>query len=143
MKTFSILFALLLSLNALQAGEGIDFMTNNYKDAVSKAQDEQKLMLLNFTASWCFPCKKMAKEVFPDKELGEFVHDHFVPFKVNADYFWGMDIADEFNVKAYPTILIVDMNGKVVKRIVGYQSIEKLMAHLQPFSDFEQLFTAD
>jgi thioredoxin-related protein len=143
MRAICILLVFILTVSWASAGDGIDFLTENYPKAVSTAKVEKKLMLLDFTASWCFPCKKMEREVFPDAALGEFVNEQFISFKVNADYFWGMDIADEFKVKAYPTILIVDQNGKVVKRIVGYQTAESLLAELKPLSDFNRLFTSD
>ena len=142
-RILTIFLALLLSVHYAQGGDGIAFMTGNYTIAEKKAKEEQKLLLLDFTASWCMPCKKMEKEIFPNDALGEFVNDHFVSFKVNADYFWGMDIAKDYKVKAYPTILIVDNNGKVVKRIVGFQTVDNLMAELAPFRDFDQLFNSD
>ncbi|MCP4121832.1 MAG: thioredoxin family protein [Bacteroidetes bacterium] len=135
MKTIYTILIFAFSTQLAFAGEGgVNFLTEDYEKAVVQAKQEQKFMLLDFTASWCFPCKKMDRETFPDTELGDFVNSQFVSFKVNADFFWGMDIADEFKVKAYPTILVVDNLGRIVKRITGYRTAEMLLQELRPLS---------
>jgi len=135
MKIIYTILILVFSNQMAFAGEGgVNFLTEDYDKAVVQAKQQRKFMLLDFTASWCFPCKKMDRETFPNSELGDFVNSQFVSFKVNVDFLWGMDIADAFKVKAYPTILVVDNQGRIVKRIIGYRTAEMLLQELRPLS---------
>lgn len=125
----SIIFVFVLGIG--HAGDGVQFLDGKYDQALSKAVHEDKFVLLDFAASWCIPCKKMDREVFPDSSLGSFVNAKFIPFKVNADYFWGMDIAESYKVKAYPTLVVLDPKGQEIKRILGYHSAEALLEALE------------
>ena len=114
------------------AGDGIAFTNTSFDNVVSKAKSQGKLVFLDFTASWCSPCKQMDRETFSNKTVGDFMNKHFVSFKVDNDFFWGMDIAEKYNVQALPTLLIMDTNGNVVKRIIGFQTVETLLSELKP-----------
>lgn len=116
------------------AGGNVAFIDASYETAISTAKTQNKLVFLDFTASWCIPCKKMDRETFTNESLSKLLNDNFVSFKVNNDYFWGMDIADKYSVKSFPTILVVDTNGNVVKRLTGFQSAESLKRQLEPLT---------
>lgn len=140
MKTALIaLFTVFLTL-AAQANDGVHFVDGAYDQVVRQAKNQKKLLLLDFTAAWCLPCKEMDREVFPDADLGAFVNETFVSFKVKADKSAGKAIARDFGVGAYPTILIVDNRGMVVKRIIGYRTADYLLDELRPLGDFQSLF---
>lgn len=136
MKRFIPILILLFSVLAISASTGIDFDdTDSYESVVSQAKSQGKLVFLDFTASWCIPCKKMEKETFSDKTVGDFVNSNFIPFQVNGDFFWGMDIAEKYNVKVYPTMMVIDGNGNVVKTITGYQTVQGLLSALKPLTN--------
>ncbi len=77
----------------------------------------------------------MFRETFSNPCLVDFMNKKFVSFKVDNDFFWGMDIADQYNVKALPTLIVVDSNGKVVKRITGFQTVDGLLNQLKPLTN--------
>jgi thioredoxin-related protein len=39
----------------------------------------------------------------------------------------GLEIARLYKVRAYPTLLIVDSQGNLKKKVVGFQSAERLI----------------
>ena len=43
----------------------------------------------------------------------------------------GIDIAKKYNIKAYPTFLILDPDGKVVGRVVGGGKLEDFTAKVE------------
>ncbi len=88
-------------------------------------------MLLDFTASWCMPCKKMERETFVDESLGDYVNKNYVSIQVDVDWFWGMDVAEKYGVTAYPTILVLDTKGNVVRTIRGFQTAANLLHQLR------------
>ena len=132
MRIFIALVVITFCVEFAFAGEGILFLKDNYELALDTADDQDKFLFLDFTASWCKPCKRMELETFSDRELGQFVNEHFVSFRVDCDYIWGRDLASDFNVKAYPTLLVIDHLGRVVKRITGFQTADILLRELEP-----------
>jgi uncharacterized protein YyaL (SSP411 family) len=43
-----------------------------YDDALRQAKEEQKLMVVDISTSWCPPCQRMAREVHTNKDFIEF-----------------------------------------------------------------------
>ena len=77
-----------------------------------------KPVVIDFGAEWCGPCKKMAKEVFPQKMVGDFMNAKFVNLKLNAEK-EGRELAARYKVNAYPTFIVLDSEGKVVTDLKG------------------------
>ncbi len=43
-------------------------------------KSENKSGMLYFTGAFCPPCKRLQRDVFPDKNVIEFVEDNFIPY---------------------------------------------------------------
>lgn len=77
----------------------------------SEVLDEEKTVLIDFFADWCYPCKMMAPVV------EEISKDESIKVgKVNIDE--NQELAEKYGVESIPTI-IVFKNGKEYKRQVG------------------------
>jgi len=72
--------------------------------------------VLRFTASWCGPCKMLAKNL-------ESVNTN-VPIEV-IDIDEKDDLAIEYGVRGVPTLIMLDENVEV-KRQVGMTSLKQL-----------------
>ncbi|MBQ8502046.1 MAG: thioredoxin family protein [Bacteroides sp.] len=111
------------------------FRSITFEEALKVAAQEKKLVFIDFYTDWCGPCKKMAREVFPLKEVGDFMNAKFVNLKLNAEK-EGRELAARYKVNAYPTFVVVDTQGKVVTELKGSMSgqafIEKLGGKLNP-----------
>ncbi|MGL5890459.1 MAG: DUF255 domain-containing protein, partial [Bacteroidia bacterium] len=77
MKKFAILFAVLIS-SVLSAGEGIRFAEGNWEAIRDKAQKENKYIFLDGFTDWCYWCKVMDKQTFPDKAVAELLNTKFI-----------------------------------------------------------------
>jgi len=98
----------------------VDFMhTDKLTIALERAKAEDKMVFIDFYTSWCLPCKLMDEDVFTDKAFGDFMNQHFVSVKINAEQGNGPNLAALYGVKAYPTLLFVDLNGRVISRKEG------------------------
>ena len=130
-KTFQImkrhpviaLLVLMMTFTAV-ADEGIRFFEGTWAEALAKAKDENRLIFLDAYASWCGPCIQMAKNVFPQKEVGDFYNENFIPVKIDMEKGEGVAVAKLYNVRAYPTLLFINWRGELVHRAVGGRQAE-------------------
>ena len=97
---------------------------------LDQAKKESKLVFVDFYTDWCLPCKLMEKDVFMNKELGAFFNKNFINFKVDAEKGNGVNLAQIFSIKAYPTLLFLNEKGQVLERKEGaaYHTELKAMA---------------
>lgn len=90
---------------------------NNFEDEVLKSE---KLVLIDFWASWCGPCRMMSPVI---DEIAEEMGDSIKVGKINIDE--EKDLAIKYDVMSIPTF-IVFKNGNEVGRSVGVQDKEEI-----------------
>ncbi|MBK9013501.1 MAG: thioredoxin family protein [Saprospiraceae bacterium] len=127
MKKYLILLALTLILGSNSFAQGIQFTQGTWKEMLAKAKKEDKLIFMDAYAEWCGPCKKMARDVFTQKEVGDYFNAHFVNVKMDMEKGEGIGLSGDFGIQAYPTLLFINSDGKVVHRAVGYHTTDLLV----------------
>jgi thioredoxin 1 len=79
-------------------------------DEIKQAITENKILVIDFFAQWCGPCKKLSPL------LTKYESDTRVPtFKVDID---NVDVSTDYNIQSLPTVLFIS-NGKEINRVVG------------------------
>ncbi|RUA07024.1 MAG: hypothetical protein DSY82_08825 [Flavobacteriia bacterium] len=127
MKRFFLIFILLLqSLNTFSS-PGSDPLSQAKKIAIAT----NKLILVDFTAVWCGPCKRMESESWNKEDIME-LSSLYVFIKIDVDMY--RDIATNFGIKSIPNIFILDPNGEVIHQSTGYQTKEKLTSFLKKYA---------
>ena len=119
MRHFLILPIILLGLLQIQAQEGIDFFKGTWEEALAEAQIQEKIIFVDAYAVWCGPCKRMAKDVFTRKDVGDFYNKNFINLKIDMERGMGLTFRRTFPVSAFPTLMYIDANGKMVHQVKG------------------------
>ncbi|PIX13171.1 MAG: thioredoxin, partial [Flavobacteriaceae bacterium CG_4_8_14_3_um_filter_31_8] len=90
------------------------------QEALEKAKTENKPIFLDIYATWCRPCKILKKHTFSDKEVGDYYNANYINIAVDGETKEGRKLANNFSIQGYPTLLILDKNGKQVAKQVGF-----------------------
>lgn len=126
MRLLILLFLGLLTTATLQ-GEGIDFFEGSFEEAKQVANEQGKIIFVDAYTTWCGPCKRMSKNVFPQAEVGDFYNANFVNLKLDMEKGEGKSFRQKYGVNAFPTLLFLDPTGKVVHRITGGMDGDRLI----------------
>jgi len=81
-------------------------------DAFDEARDEDKLILLSITASWCHWCHVMDRTTYSDPIVMRIIEERFVPIRVDGDR--RPDIQKCYLLGGWPTTAILTPDGKIV-----------------------------
>ena len=101
------------------AEKGTQFFKGTFAQALAKAKKENKKLMVDCYTLWCGPCRFMATNVFPNDTLGAYMNEHFVCMKLDMEHGEGPERNKTFNVKAYPTFIFFDADGKEMSRFEG------------------------
>lgn len=113
------------------SAQGIEFFHGTWAEAQEKAKSEEKLIFVDAFASWCGPCKRMASGVFPQEKVGSFFNANFINLKIDMEKPENSEFAGKYPVSAYPTLIFIDANGKVVQKAVGAKDADQLLEFAQ------------
>jgi thiol:disulfide interchange protein len=112
---------------------GIQFENLSFEEAIQKAKKENKLIFLDAYAVWCGPCKMMDRTTFKDEEVGKVFNKNFINLKIDMEKGEGPAIARKYQVRAYPTMMLINGDGKVEKRILGAVADTRLLDEVKDF----------
>ena len=113
--------------NAPESKDGIHFFKGSWKEAVNKAQSENKPIFLDIHATWCGPCKMLKRNTFPDKEVGQYFNAHYINASIDGESEEGRELMKRYTLHSYPSLLILDKNENAVLISPGYQSPSRLL----------------
>jgi thioredoxin-related protein len=102
----------------------------DFSNALSQAQSQNKLVLMDFTASdWSPACTKFDQEVLSTPQFAAYAQSKLVLLQVDFPHgipqtekvrYANRDLANRFNVSTYPTLVLVDSSGTELGRQTDY-----------------------
>ena len=92
----------------------------NNETFASEVLEQTKLVLVDFWAEWCGPCKQIAPTL---EELAEKYSENLSVCKVDVDS--NRELALQYNVRSIPSLMIFK-NGEMVDSLIGAVSLEEL-----------------
>lgn len=137
-----LLIALLTIMLTLQTTVAADGWLTNIDEAKKTAAKKNLPILVDFSGSdWCGWCIKLEKEVFSKSEFKKFSKDNVILLLVDfpnkkkqsaAQKKHNMELAQKFGIRGFPTILLLDKNGKKLAQ-TGYKpgGVKNYISHLK------------
>ncbi len=115
MKYLVLLLSLSLSLSAAK----IEFRDLSFKEGLAVAAEEGKPVFIDCFTTWCGPCKWMSANIFTNDEVAEYYNENYVCLKIDMEKGEGIDIAENYGIRAYPTLLYLNSEGERLLVTVG------------------------
>jgi len=149
-----ILIALLLVALNTNAQE-INWLT--LEDAVELQQKEPRKIIMDFYTNWCGPCKMLDSRTFKNKDVSSYINENYYAVKFNAEgnevvNFNGNEfknpkydpakanrrnypheLSGYFRVNAFPTIVFLDEDKRLITQVKGFQTPQQLEIYLKLF----------
>jgi thioredoxin-related protein len=108
--------------------------------AQQKAASSDKLIFVDVYEIGCKYCRAMDREVFPDSTVRQVLDASYIPVRLDGNSpepikFNGQEIASQEFAQSkgayvFPTSLILDAQGNVIKKKTGYMGVDELRQFL-------------
>ena len=104
--------------------------------AIGTKMDKKDLQVVVFVASWCPHCKGMRKEVWTDEKVLDSVKPFFdgMPAIIQVDKPGNEYLSQQFDIEAYPTVVIMDESRNILKRAKN-MTVEETIKFLEEIDD--------
>lgn len=110
-----------------QKPQGIHFKPGTLAKILATAQKEKKLVFVDCYTTWCGPCKWMEENIYVNDTVAVKYNSLFINAKINMEKGEGVEIAKKYNISAYPTLLYLDTNGRVLHRVCGAKNVSEII----------------
>ena len=98
-------------------------MVKAITDATFEAETKEGLVLVDFWATWCGPCRMQAPIL--EKLSQELSEDELKILKMDVDE--NPETARAFGIMSIPTLLF-KKDGQVVKQVAGVHTVDQIKA---------------
>ncbi|MCE1229059.1 MAG: thioredoxin family protein, partial [Firmicutes bacterium] len=113
---------------AENAHEG--WMEQDLEGALAKAKTEHKLVLVDIYADWCAQCKELDEKTWPAPEVAAWLSKHAIAIRIDTDK-KRPDLAKKLEIRSYPSVILLDGDGKEQRRILGFHPPAEMLAWLE------------
>jgi len=121
---FCLLFIALFLLFSAKSYAYIRWRSS-FGSARAAAKCEKKTLLISVCTDWCPQCKKLKNNVWSDNEIADYINSNMIAIEFDGDN--DRDIVSDYNIKGYPTVILLDSDGQEIARKAGYMDAEKFM----------------
>lgn len=106
------------------------WLEQDLEGAKAKAKAEGKVVLVDVYADWCSACKELDEKTWPDAAVQAWIAKHAVAVRIDTDRV-RKDLEKPLGIGSYPTVLVLDADGKELRRQLGFHPAPKMLAFLE------------
>lgn len=99
---------------------GEPFHQGPMSEVFGLAKKENKLIVVDVYTTWCGPCKMLDRTTWADERVQKLFGQDVIGVKIDAEKGEGVELARKYKVTGYPNLLILNADGELVSRWVGY-----------------------
>lgn len=127
---FSIVFGglLLLAIVLPDIRPTVFADDSSLDEAIAASIEQDRVLIVDVTASWCEPCQQMDRTTWRDGDLTAWIETNAIAMQIDTDEQPGL--ARDLGIRGLPTI-IVYVDGVERGRLMGYYDGDQLLAWLQ------------
>lgn len=102
------------------SANSIVFTGGSWQEVAAEAKKSAKYIFVDAYTTWCGPCRQLKDITFKDKKTSDFYNSNFVNYSVDMEKGEGVQLAQSWEVTAYPSLLFFSPEGKMVMKLVGF-----------------------
>lgn len=115
---------LLFATTAIAGDKGFHDIT--FDKALKRAGKEDKIVFVDFYATWCGPCKILDKTTLADQKVVKWLTENTIALKIDVDK--NRSLAMKYGVNSFPTLLFVKPDGTDLGRLQGVVPVEYFLS---------------
>lgn len=130
---FFLLLILISAAGTMQGTSKPDkaFGHEALEEVNTRAWRQGRMIVIDFTAEWCLPCKMMEEHTFSSPGIIEILNQEFIAVQYDIQSFDGVALKSEYSIKSLPTLLVLHPDGTELKRLQGAMSATELLSELR------------
>jgi len=120
-----------------QALEATGLERVEFPKALTLAKENNKFILADMSAIWCPSCRKLDKQVFSNQSVKKIIEEHYIFTRLEYESKQGKAFMEKYDIKGFPTILILDGDGKKHFVLPPTYDPELFIDYLNDFIDLQ------
>jgi len=106
------------------------WLEQDLEGALAKAKAEKKLVLVDIYAEWCAQCKELDEKTWPEAGVKGWINQNAVAIRIDTDA-KRKDLAAKLQIRSYPTVILLDAEGRELRRSLGFQKPDAMRVWLE------------
>jgi len=99
-----------------------------FNKAVQEAKDQNKTVMMMYSAVWCPECNYMKDVVLKDQKVVDYIQKRFIVLTLDVQK---DDLPKGFEYPGIPTFFFLDQNAKEKDKIIGGDKADNFLQRLK------------
>lgn len=113
-----------------EAFEATGLPTRTLAQAKAMAKEQNKPLLIDFSAYWCPTCRRLDRDVLSNSAVKQKIHNHYVFVRLDSEADGTRDLMKHYGIYGFPSLIVTDAEGRVIRRIPTEFDVERFLQSL-------------
>jgi thiol:disulfide interchange protein DsbD len=88
-----------------------------WAEAQFLAREQNKPLLLDFSAYWCGYCRQLDRKVLSDERVKTRIGEHYIFVRLDSENPDTIRLMRQYGVQGFPTLVIMAADGTLLRRL--------------------------